>query len=201
MGHPIEPIKHINYKSGRLKEFWKGNVIVIGLASSFIEPLEATSIHATGLQIYLFCQEYLSSTKEKTLNQASIQKYNAKTAKMYEYYKDFTVFHYQGGREDSEFWRTIKFDKVISPAVENYIERSKSRIPTVLHFMDFWRLDGLWRWTLAGLGYVTKQQALDELVQFKQLKYAQLDYQKFRDGMMEFLAEQPPFEIEVKKEQ
>ncbi len=198
MGHPIEPIKHIKYESGRVDQFWKGNVLVVGLASSFIEPLEATSIHATITQIFTFCQEYLSYTKEKTLNPASIEKYNAKTSKMYEYYKDFTVFHYQGGREDSDFWRTIKFDKITSPAVENYIERSKSRIPSVLHFMDFWGVDALWKWTLAGLGYINREQAMNELMQFQQFEYAQGHYQAFRNDMRRLLADRPPFEMNPK---
>ncbi len=195
MGHPIEPIKHIKYESGRVDQFWKGNVLVVGLASSFIEPLEATSIHATIMQIFTFCQEYLSYTKDKTLNPHSIEKYNAKTSKMYEYYKDFTVFHYQGGREDSEFWKTIKYEKITSPAVENYIERSKSRIPSVMHFMDFWGVDALWKWTLAGLGYVTREQAMNELIQFKQFEYAQGHYQAFRNDMRKLLADRPPFEL------
>jgi tryptophan halogenase len=198
MGHPIEPIKHIKYESGRLEEFWKGNVLVVGLASSFIEPLEATSIHATIMQLFTFCQEYLSSTKEKTLNPASIEKYNAKTSKMYEYYKDFTVFHYQGGREDSEFWKTIKFEKITSPAVENYIERAKSRIPSVMHFMDFWGVDALWKWTLAGLGHITREQAMEELLQFQQFEYAQGHYQSFRNEMRRVLEDRPAFEISVK---
>jgi hypothetical protein len=117
---------------------------------------------------------------------------------MYEYYKDFTVFHYQGGREDSEFWRTIKFDKITSPAVENYIERSKSRIPSVMHFMDFWGVDALWKWSLAGLGYISREQAMDELIQFQQFEYAQGHYQSFRNDMRKALANRPPFEVEVK---
>ena len=199
MGHPIEPIKHIKYESGRVDQFWKGNVLVVGLASSFIEPLEATSIHATIMQIFSFCQEYLSYTKEKTLNPASIEKYNAKTEKMYEYYKDFTVFHYQGGREDSEFWRTIKFDKITSPAVENYIERSKSRIPSVLHFMDFWGVDSLWKWTLAGLGYVSREQAMNELRQFDQFEFAQMQYRSFREEMRKVHEKSRPFELDPKE--
>lgn len=198
VGHPIEPIKYIPYESGRLKEFWKGNVLVIGLASSFIEPLEATSIHATIMQIFSFCQEYLSYDIDKTLNPASIEKYNAKTSKMYEYYKDFTVFHYQGGREDSEFWRAIKFDKITSPAVENYIERSKSRIPSVLHFMDFWGVDALWKWTLAGLGYISREQAMAELNQFDQFEYAQGHYRSFREDMRKLFASSAPFEMNPK---
>jgi tryptophan halogenase len=195
MGHPIEPIKHIKFEPGRVETFWKGNTLISGLASSFIEPLEATSIHATIMQIFTFCQEYLSDTLEKTLNPANIDQYNKKTTKMYEYYKDFTVFHYQGGREDSEFWRHIKYDKLTTPAVENYIERAKSRMPGVLHFMDFWGVDALWKWTLIGLNLYSKEQAMEELEQYDSYAYAMAHYRSFREETKKRFSDMPSFKM------
>lgn len=195
VGHEIEPIKFIQYDSGRVEEFWKGNVLTIGLASSFLEPLEATSIHATILQLFTFCQEYLAKDLETTLNPASIKIYNKKTAKMYEYYKDFTVLHYQGGREDTEFWRYIKNEKVVTEPVADYLERAKSRIPSALHFMDYWGVDSLWKWSLAGLGHMSQEQALNELMQFNNYEYAKAHYRDFRKYWKKELENNSPFEI------
>ena len=39
--------KVIDFEPGRLDKFWNKNVIAIGLSSHFVEPLEATAIHAT----------------------------------------------------------------------------------------------------------------------------------------------------------
>jgi hypothetical protein len=194
MGHPIEPIKVIKYDSGRIEEFWKGNVIAIGLAGSFIEPLEATSIHAMILQMFNFCQEYLCSTAEGTINRASIEQYNKKTVKMYEYYKDFTVLHYQGGRDDSEFWRHIKNEKLTTPAVENYIERAKSKIPSALHFMDYWGVDSLWKWSIAGLNLMSRETALLELQTYDSYDYAKNHYREFREHWKKETRNQPSFE-------
>lgn len=195
LGHEVQPLKFIKYDSGSLQEFWKGNVLSVGLASSFLEPLEATSIHATILQLFTFCQEYMTADIKTTLNPASIRTYNRKTRKMYDYYKDFTVLHYQGGREDSEFWRHIKFDKVTTPRVEDYIERAKTRIPSSLHFMDYWGVDVLWKWSLAGLGLMTREQATDELQQFDNYIYAQRHYRDFRASWKKTLENSGPFEI------
>ncbi len=41
------------FDSGRLDNVWIGNCIALGLSSSFLEPLEATSIHGTIVQVML----------------------------------------------------------------------------------------------------------------------------------------------------
>jgi tryptophan halogenase len=197
VGHEIQPIKFIQYDSGRLEEFWKGNVLTVGLASSFLEPLEATSIHATIMQLFTFCQEYLTPDIETTLNSASMKIYNKKTSKMYDYYKDFTVLHYQGGREDSEFWRHIKNDKVTTDPVEDYLERAKGRIPSALHFMDYWGVDALWKWSLAGLGLMSRDQAHGELAQFNNYEYSKSHYKSFREYWKKELSSNPSFEIDT----
>ena len=197
VGHEIEPIKFIQYDSGRVQEFWKGNVLTVGLAGSFLEPLEATSIHGTVLQLYTFCSEYLTKDIETTLNPASIKNYNKKTVEMYEYYKDFTVLHYQGGRDDSEFWRHIKNEKVTTPVVQDYIEKSKSKIPSTLYFADYWNTDTLWKWSLAGLGLMTEKQALDELLDANKYEYAKEHYEYFVRETKNSVQNNDSFEVSV----
>jgi tryptophan halogenase len=196
LGTSIEPIKHLKFESGRLNLSWKNNCIVAGLANSFIEPLEATSIHATIMQIFTFCQEYLTEDVASTATESNISRYNKNVSEMYDYYKDFIVFHYQGGRDDSEFWKHIKEDKLTTPVVQEYIDRSKSRIPGTLHFMDYWGVDGLWKWTLAGLGFITPEQAKKELEMFRSYEYAKEYYESFSNFQTYNLAAQEkPFEI------
>jgi tryptophan halogenase len=197
VGHEIEPIKFIQYDSGRVQEFWKGNVLTVGLAGSFLEPLEATSIHGTILQLYTFCSEYLTKDIETTLNPASIKNYNKKTVEMYEYYKDFTVLHYQGGREDSEFWRHIKNEKITTPVVEDYIEKSKSKIASTLYFSDYWNTDSIWKWSLAGLGFVTQKQALDELLDANIYEYSKQHYEYFTHELRHSIQDNDSFETDV----
>jgi len=43
----IDVRKVIDIKPGRLEKAWVGNCLALGLAQSFLEPLEATSIHGT----------------------------------------------------------------------------------------------------------------------------------------------------------
>lgn len=199
MGHPIQPIKHIKFDSGRVEQVLKNNCLISGLASSFIEPLEATSIHATLVQVYTFCKEYLTSNIETTLSPHNVKSYNDIMIKTLESFLDFTVLHYQGGREDSDFWKYIKNEKLITPSVENYIERAKVRIPTALHFTEeLWGANDLWKWSLAGLNLVSADMAKEELIQFDTYDYSKAMYKLFKEDSDKTLKDvKDAFEIDL----
>ena len=79
----IEPIKIINFDSGHVDKFWNKNVINFGLSSSFVEPLEATSIHNTVHQIAIFVKEFLTINDKKLLfSETNQKKYNQRITKL-----------------------------------------------------------------------------------------------------------------------
>ncbi|MGI9502843.1 MAG: tryptophan 7-halogenase, partial [Geminicoccaceae bacterium] len=106
LGQKIEPRGLIAIKPGRLKEAWIGNCVAIGLAQSFLEPLEATSIHGTLVQLLL-----LTQTRPKELTSGRFasarQRYNDTVAGQVDDYAQFINVHYAGGRNDSTFWRDM----------------------------------------------------------------------------------------------
>jgi tryptophan halogenase len=61
LGHKIEPLNDIKFEAGRFSKFWIKNVLSTGLSSAFVEPLEATSIHATTVQITHFIENYFKT--------------------------------------------------------------------------------------------------------------------------------------------
>ena len=196
LGMPVEPLKHLKFDSGSLQKFWKKNCLVTGLAASFIEPLEGTSIHGTVMQMLYFTQEYLTPKVQSTATEITSKLNNQKVASMYESYRDFVVLHYRGNRGDSDFWNFVTNEIPVPAAVEDYLEKSKYKIPTTLHFEDYWGVDGLWKWTLAGLGYITKEQARKELDDAGMYEYAKGYYQEFSDQHLYFLSVQDkPFEV------
>ena len=73
-GRNIEPLRNIKFDCGRVETPWVKNVVAIGLSQGFVEPLEATSIHATLIQLDFLLTNGLNffSTKENTIFNANI---------------------------------------------------------------------------------------------------------------------------------
>lgn len=165
LNRPISPIKIIDFDPGRAETFWKNNVISLGLASSFVEPLQATSIHTTIAQIILFVNDFLLPEKQFVVTPENQRSYNKRIIEIYDITLDFISLHYQGGRSDSEFWKWIKDDKIVSPYVEDIIFRSKLKV--IGHHELGIRFGapavGLWNWTLAGLGLISGEVAESDL--------------------------------------
>jgi tryptophan halogenase len=165
LGHSINPIKVIKFESGRGELLWEKNCLALGLASSFAEPLEATSIHTTIVQLITFCFEFMSDTWEKTYDRTSQDRYNVRMQKLYDDIRDFLIIHYQGGRSDSDFWKYISSGKTLTPFAKEILEKSKNKPPGFLQYDYYLGCAGasLWSWVLAGTNNLTRDTAKKEL--------------------------------------
>lgn len=167
LGKKIKPIKFIHFESGKSGAFWQGNVLSLGLASAFVEPLEATSIHCSIVQTLIFSKEFLFKNTDETLTAGNIKLYNEKINLLYDSILDFVSFHYQGGRTDTAFWRSIADKNRCTPRAKQYLEKCKKKIPG---FLDVHGIIGspaaaLWNWVAAGLDLITPEQAKKELME------------------------------------
>jgi tryptophan halogenase len=165
LGHDITPIRLLKFETGRLEKLWYKNCVSVGLSAAFAEPLEATSIHSTIVQLNSFIFDYLKNTKEDTMNSGSQNVYNRRMTQMYDDFKDFLVLHYQTKRTDSDFWREMSTGKTQTEQVKNIIEITKSKFPQSSDFNGYFGYAGhpLWNWVLIGLGYLDKTNADKEL--------------------------------------
>jgi tryptophan halogenase len=177
LGHKITPIRFLKFETGRLEKLWHKNCLAVGLSAAFAEPLEATSIHSTIVQLNRFIFNYLKDTPEDTINTGAQAIYNRRMGKMYDDFKEFLVLHYQTKRTDSEFWRWIGTGATCTELVKNIIELSKTKLLQAEDFDSYFGYAGhpLWNWVLIGLGYIGKQTA-DRELQFYSADKSDLEF-------------------------
>jgi len=178
LGRAVKPIKFIKFESGRSEILWEKNCLAIGLASAFAEPLEATSIHTTIVQLESFAKFCLSLNKELTCDPNTMNMYNEKHNFMYDLLKDFLVLHYQGGRTDSEFWKYISSGKTLTDHVSAIIGVCQHRVPNSSMFPGIPGAAGwpLWSYILAGTGKLTPEIARKELELHRVVDLASKEY-------------------------
>ena len=99
LGYAIHPRNDIRIEAGRQKNVWIGNCVALGLSSSFLEPLEATSIHGTIVQLMLL-SEWLTAAD-------GAARYNAAVGRQVDDFRDFIRLHYVSERRDSAFWQDV----------------------------------------------------------------------------------------------
>lgn len=95
----------LRFTTGHRERFWVHNVVALGLASGFLEPLESTSIFLiqSGLG-------HLMSllTAAPPIDAAAVAAYNERAVRVFRRVRDFIVLHYcLTARRDSALWRDM----------------------------------------------------------------------------------------------
>ncbi len=93
----------IRFKPGQRQKCWHKNVVALGLAGSFIEPLESTTIHLIQRGIV-----HLLRMFPQVIAQPDIDQYNAQLDSELQHVRDFVVLHYHlTNRRDTPYWCAI----------------------------------------------------------------------------------------------
>lgn len=124
-GTPLSEPRIIKFQTGKRKKIWNKNVVSVGLASGFVEPLESTSIYLVQSVI----SKFLALFPQKTGFQAIQDKFNANIDWDYESIRDFIILHYKATRRnDSPFWnfcRTMEIPATLQKKLDLYQSSSQ----------------------------------------------------------------------------
>jgi tryptophan 7-halogenase len=122
-GEALADPRPIKFVTGKRREMWKANVIAVGLASGFMEPLESTSIH----MIQSAISRILKLLPGRTTTQADRDEYNRQSDFEYERIRDFLILHYMANERDEPFWKAC---------------RERAIPETLAHKLRLWRGNG-----------------------------------------------------------
>jgi tryptophan halogenase len=100
----VGPTRVVRFVSGRYERAWVGNVVAIGNAAGFVEPLEASSLGVICARCILLTNILLNCRQEVRPTQAAL--FNRDNAENWDSIRDFLAIHYKYNRRvDTPFWR------------------------------------------------------------------------------------------------
>lgn len=100
----------VRFRSGRHADFWKGNVVAVGNAYGFVEPLESTALHMVIIEL-----AYLRAGLSRAGDPAALARFvpyaNQNVGGHWDYLRWFLALHYKYNRRlDTPFWRAARND-------------------------------------------------------------------------------------------
>jgi tryptophan 7-halogenase len=124
-GAPLGDPRPLRFTSGKRKRAWVKNVVALGLASGFMEPLESTSIHLVQAGIARLIELF----PHGAFAEADIAEFNRQTDFEWEAIRDFIALHYHMTERQGPLWdRTRQMDLPTGLARKLALFRSGGRI-------------------------------------------------------------------------
>jgi tryptophan halogenase len=105
-GEQLADPRVLRFRAGRRRRSWSNNVIAVGLASGFLEPLESTSIYLAQMAITYLIELFPAGGQ---FDPRDCDEFNRLVDMEYDRVRDFLILHYHATtRDDSPFWNHVR---------------------------------------------------------------------------------------------
>ena len=122
---PTAAPRRLSFTAGCRTRLWERNVVALGLAGGFLEPLESTSIHLIQQGI----SKLFALFPDKRMVSVERDEYNRQMGDNYRSIRDFIILHYHAtARDDSPFWdhvRTMPLPDTLARKIALFREKGR----------------------------------------------------------------------------
>ena len=142
----LKNTRKVEYDTGRYERAWVKNVVSIGNAGGFVEPIESTGLSAVCLASQNLAEMLLDCGGQPSPTMTRL--FNNRTSKWWDAVRGFLALHYKfNNRLDTPFWVECRQNTDIgcaAPVVEFYQENGPTPIwhPTLLDPIDQFGAEG-----------------------------------------------------------
>ncbi len=159
-GKPLGDPNRLRFTTGRRKAHWVKNVVAVGLASGFLEPLESTSIHLIQANI----SKLMGMFPDRDFDPAGIAEFNHIAAGETERIRDFIILHYKlTQRRDSELWRYVA-DMAVPESLALKIEHFRRHGRLIARDLDLFAAPS---WLAVHVGQNNLPERLDPVIDYR----------------------------------
>ncbi len=148
---PIKDPWLVPFRSGRRLKAWNKNVVSLGLASGFIEPLESTSIHLGMTAIVRLVELF----PFEGIPQSLVDLYNETSRTEMEHVRDFIILHYHANQRDEAMWKQCR-EMEVPDSLSIRLRAWRERAHAWQGANELFRVDS-WTHVMLGQGLVPQQ--------------------------------------------
>lgn len=115
----------IKMRVGRSRRFWVKNCVAMGLASGFVEPLEATAIYS----VEMAARFLVTNLPDKSCSPVLAKRYNELMTGLFDEVRDLILTHYHTSNRPEPFWQEARKESRLTDSLREKLELWRYRFP------------------------------------------------------------------------